>query len=132
METLGQNNKDGTSTAHIVDKDEFEKQTCLTWEHYCEYHKCKNGKYPNSFAWHIDDLKIYDELKELGEFKTTPYCFNGKNIEFKENAFGEFVPQYHDNSFCKVCKYYDGDWGDCNKGFKPLTRPPQSWCYVEE
>lgn len=36
-------------------------------------------------AWHIDDLKIYDEPRELSDF---------------------------------VCR-------------KPLKRPPQSWCYVE-
>lgn len=65
VETLWQNHKDGTSTAHVVDKDIFERLSCMTWEQYCEYHKCKNGKYPNSYAWHIDDLKIYDEPKEL-------------------------------------------------------------------
>ena len=66
--TLWQNNKDKTSTARVVDKDVFEKQTCMTWKQYCEYHKCKNGKYPNSYAWHIEDLKIYKKPKELSEF----------------------------------------------------------------
>lgn len=108
-------------------KDQLLKNACLNDEELCNYIQDKVG-----YAWHIDDLKIYDTPKELSEFKTTPYCFNVKNIEFKENAFGEYVPQYHENSFCKVCKYYDGDWGDCKKSFKPLTRPPQSWCYVEE
>lgn len=92
------------------------------------HHYLKNN---SGYAWHIDNLKIYDKPKELSEFRTTPYCFNVKNIEFKENVFGEYVPQYHENSFCKVCKYYDSDWGDCNKKFKELKRPPQSWCYVE-
>lgn len=68
IETLWQNNKNKTSTAIVVDKAIFEKQTCMTWEQYCEYHKCKNGKYPNSYAWHIDDLKVYDKPKELSEF----------------------------------------------------------------
>lgn len=68
IETLWQNNKNKTSTATVVDKTVFEKQTCMTWKQYCEYHKCKNGKYPNSYAWHIEDLEIYDNLKELSEF----------------------------------------------------------------
>lgn len=68
IETLWQNNKNKTSTATVVDKAIFEKQTCMTWEQYCEYHKCKNGKYPNSYAWHIENLKIYDKPKELSEF----------------------------------------------------------------
>lgn len=89
-------------------------------------------KYNGRYAWHISNLKVYDKSKELSEFRTTPHCFNVKNIDFKENAFGEYIPQYYENSFCKVCKYYDHDWGDCNKGFKELKRPPQSWCYVEE
>ncbi len=111
----------------------FKKNACLDSEQIMNYIGYGNEyKYSKGYAWHIDDLKIYDTPKRLIEFRTTPDCFNTKNIEFKENAFGEFVPQYHDNSFCKVCKYYDGDWGDCKKTFKPLTRPPQSWCYVEE
>lgn len=68
IETLWQNNKNKTSTATVVNKAIFEKQTCMSWEQYCEYHKCKNGKYSNSYAWHIDDLKIYDKPKELSEF----------------------------------------------------------------
>lgn len=113
-----------------VNKDadyEWEKHCCVDYDYILKY-----GRFAPLYAWHIDGLKVYDGPKELGEFRATPDCFNTKNIEFKENAFGEFVPQYHDNSFCKVCKYYDGDWGDCKKTFKQLTRPPQSWCYVEE
>ena len=78
IETLWQNNKNKTSTATVVDKAIFEKQTCMTWEQYCEYHKCKNGKYPNSYAWHIEDLKIYDKPKELSEFThNVPNYSNG-------------------------------------------------------
>ena len=62
------------------------------------------NKYANGkewvYGWHISDIKIYDEPKELGEFYT-----EGKSeIDYK------------------------GDW----LNDKPLTRPPQSWCYVEE
>lgn len=49
-------------------------------------------------AWHIDDLKIYDEPKELSEFT---------------RMISEPFESWHYNHREK------------------LTRPPQSWCYVE-
>ena len=113
IETLWQNNKNKTATACVIDKDVFEKQTCMTWEQYREYHKCKNGKYPNSYAWHIDNLKIYDRPKELSEFKR--YC---NLVHEKENT----------QCFKPLCKNKD----ICNKELLTITRPPQSWCYVEE
>ena len=57
------------------------------------------------YAWHISDLVIYDEPKELSEFWTIK-CTNKK-----------------------------GSCGDCETKpscINPITRPPQSWCYVEE
>ena len=57
------------------------------------------------YSWHISDLKIYDEPKPLGEFKQ-----------------------------CHKCEYYSNCYKheySCN-GVYSLTRPPQSWCYVEE
>lgn len=68
-ETLCRRNKDKTTTMFVVDREKFEKYSCLTWDEYCEYHRPKNGKFSNSYAWHIDDLKIYDKPKELSEFK---------------------------------------------------------------
>ena len=134
VETLWKNNKNKTSTARVIDKDAFEKQTCMTWEQYCEYHKCKNFKYPNSYAWHIDDLKIYDKPKELNEFRPNGRCLQFDKINITKNAFGDYVDDCYKNSFCKsCCKYYNHDFGQCDKPYKAhLTRPPQSWCYVEE
>lgn len=48
--------------------------------------------------WHISDRKIYDEPKELREFRKV--CLNGK---------------------CVDCIYEECE----------ITRPPQSWQYVE-
>lgn len=59
----------------------------------------------NGYAWHISELKIYDKPKELSEFKIG--CKGCKERD-----------TYH-------CKFY------CY-GERPLTRPPQSWQYVEE
>lgn len=56
------------------------------------------------YGWHISDLKIYDKPKELSEFKTG--CKGCKERD-----------TYH-------CKFYC-----CSE--RPLTRPPQSWCYCE-
>ncbi len=58
-------------------------------------------------GWHISNLIIYDEPKELGEFKTL--CTK--------------------NTDCYLCDRYDHIRKDCNS---TITRPPQSWCYVEE
>lgn len=60
------------------------------------------------YAWHISDLKIYDKPKELSEFK--------KLCPIK-------------NKDCPRCEFYSRYEGTCANW---LTRPPQSWCYVEE
>lgn len=114
IETLWQNNKNKTSTATVVDKAIFEKQTCITWEQYCEYHKCKNGKYSNSYAWHIEGLKIYDKPKELSEFRKRNKCH---------------YANYEDFCCFECCTFYD--LGDCDGIYLKIERPPQSWMFVE-
>ncbi len=57
------------------------------------------------YGWHISNLKIYDTPKELKEFRQCHKC---------EHYF-----------YCKAGEY------SCDGAYK-LTRPPQSWCYVEE
>lgn len=67
------------------------------------------------YGWHISDLKIYDTPKELNEFY------------FPHEA-------YYERKRCEGCPYdqvadvnsFDCEWK------RPLTRPPQSWCYVGE
>ena len=66
------------------------------------------------YGWHISDLAIYDKPKELSEFeKPCPY-----------------------DGDCWKCKFYDGgsreELPSCNWEDFELTKPPQSWCYVEE
>ena len=67
------------------------------------------------YLWHISELKIYDEPKELSEFeKPCPYNYD-----------------------CWKCKYYfNGSFDEpphCDlEDFGVIERPPQSWCYVEE
>lgn len=63
--------------------------SCVDYEELALYLGSKDFGY----GWHISDLKIYDDPKELSEFR---HC--GVN--------------YHFNPI--------------------ITRPPQSWCYVEK
>lgn len=70
------------------------------------------------YAWHISDLKIYDKPKEMSEF--------GKECNLD-------CPSVH----CPYWKYQRvnaDEWDyDCTcNNIRPLTHPPQSWCYVEE
>ena len=86
--------------------------TCIT---DLELRRYANGK--DLFLWHISNLVIYDEPKELREFGQE--C----NID---------CPSVR----CPYWKYQRvnaDEWDyDCScNNIKPLKRPPQSWCYVE-
>ncbi len=91
---------------------EIEKQlvgmACLTEE---ELHEYASGQY--CFAWHISDLKIYDKPKKLGNFWKADKCL------------------YATESGCTY-KYHCFRAGQIQRCGETLTRPPQSWCYVEE
>lgn len=91
--------------------------TCLSEEDLHKY----AGIEPLYF-WHISDLKIYDTPKELGEFFTRGEC---------EREFCGGCRNFHRGEGWLDGSYCDED--SCIEwGIKPLTRPPQSWCYVEE
>jgi hypothetical protein len=74
------------------------------------------------YSWDISDLVIYDKPKELSEF-----C-----IQCKEHD--------KDSPRCGKCEYYYyesnesiGFYDECGcDGLRNITRPPQSWCYVNE
>lgn len=84
--------------------DGVEKQACLTQEEIVNYLK------GTGYGWHIVDLRIYDQPRELTEFRRP--CPN--------------------DLYCETCAMYSNNNGICNNGALPLRRPPQSWCYVEE
>lgn len=82
------------------------KKTCLTRQELYIY-----GKEKNLYGWHISDLKIYDKQKKLNEFfKPCPTKEKGDCLSCDCLA---------DNDYGGVCT-------------NNLTRPPQSWMYVEE
>ena len=75
----------------------------------------------NGYGWHISDLKIYDKPKELSEFYSAGWDMP---CEHKKRGFNmDFCMAYENGShFCKELI--------CDK--KRLTRPPQSWQFIEE
>lgn len=79
-------------------------QACLPYEGIAAY----IGREKRGYGWHISNLKIYDPLKELSEFKGL--C----KVE----------------SDCCACPHYNYSKMDCDG--RHIKRPPQSWCYVEE
>lgn len=83
----------------------YEFATCLTYRQVSDY-----GKGKALYGWHISDLKIYDKPKELSEFNRpcsySGLCFSCKRTSFKKDG----------NLLCNT----------------KITRPPQSWMYVEE
>ena len=84
--------------------------TCLTDKEIMDY--LGNGK--TGYGWHISDLIIYDKPKELSDF-------------YKPCIYGE-----ESDVSCFLCDksgYRPDMYIDC---FNKVTRPPQSWCYVEK
>lgn len=84
----------------------FVELGCLTQKEIDEY----QGDKAILYGWHITDLVVYDEPRELMEF-----CRNGE---------------------CAKCGWLEK--GKCYKrveqsGYNKhrVKRPPQSWCYVE-
>lgn len=99
-------------------------RACIHPEDFQNY---ADGKW--LYGWHISDLKIYDKPKELSEFAVADKEAI-QQCEYREQSCYAFTDTgYIKNGF--YCKKKD-DWcfGECKR--KALTRPPQSWCYVEE
>ena len=89
-------------------------QTCLSAAEIRKYANGANGLY----GWHISDLVVYNKPKVLNEFWFPPelYCekerCGGCPYDQVADANGEYS--------------FDCEWK------RPLTRPPQSWCYMVE
>lgn len=82
--------------------------SCLTTNDLWEY-----GSGKTLDGWHISDLIIYDEPRELSDFWKAGKC-----------------PYVTENG----CTYrgHCSRAGQTNRCGEPLARPPQSWCYVEK
>lgn len=85
------------------------KEMCLSAQELFDY----IGVGEHLYAWHISDLKIYgDKPKELSEFRKSGFMTEE-----------EWLFNLYPNTHC----HYDA-WA---KKFE-ITRPPQSYMYVEE
>ena len=62
------------------------------------------------YGWHISNLKIYDHPREMSSFRGA--CKN--------------------DWWCESCVMYSERSGICRNAGLQITRPPQSWRYVEE
>lgn len=106
--------------------DDVEQQACLTREEIVWYLKGVG------YGWHILDLKIYDNPQELSKFRVE----DKPAIKACKHRFRAGQPEY----VARHGGWLQGGWGCTKNGepewcenclTKPLTRPPQSWCYVE-
>ena len=76
------------------------------------------------YGWHISDLKIYDKPKGLDEFRS--YC------KYRNDDGSCRYREVECNSVrFDVNPDYSVNFAECLGG-KPLSRPPQSWRYIEE
>lgn len=88
--------------------------TCLTDQQIIDY--LGNGN--QWYGWHISNLVIYDKPKEIRDF-----CYP--------------TEKYCEKEMCGGCPKdqvmgLDGDYAfDC-EWQRPIKRPPQSWCYVQD
>ena len=83
-----------------LDEKDLLKLSCLTESEIYKY--LNFNKKPCGYAWHIDNLEIFDKPKELSEFKIKHY------------------PQFA--GMVKNESHYE---------LVPLVKSPQSWCYIE-
>lgn len=112
--------------------DEIEELACLSYQEMIEYfykpEELDGKTIKAGTALHITKPKRYDTPKELWEFSRYGY----KKIEHAGSGY-----IFCDNTPCRYCEHGEAIAGlyrppVCRKGGCKVTRPPQSWMYVEE
>ena len=118
-----------TDVMHIAD---MSRLSCVPIDDLLDYlghYVDMNGVDKRLYAWHISNLVIYDKPKELRTFrvidneavKECPYrerIYNNLDLTNGALLLGSYLCRDKTN-WCTKCKT------------KQLTRPPQSWRYVE-
>lgn len=104
-----------------ISNSRIEEYSCLSIDELLRY----KGDNEHIYGWHISDLVIYDKPKELSEFYVEGDCdcMNCRNCAWFDRGNG-----YNVEDDCNLA--YKG--ADEHKSYKPIKRPPQSWCYCEE
>lgn len=108
---------DNETNSYDISDDDL-ALTCLTQEQLWEY-----GKGKTLYGYHITNLKIYDEPKELSDF----YTICNKD-DLDQCGDCKYIEEYGASFPCED----GGGWWCSVDNKKPLTRPPQSWLYCEE
>ena len=94
------------STGYVILRD-----SCLTGKQMVDY----IGDNKIGFAWEISDVVIYDKPKYLSDFYKTCTKKDCDGCEFLHFPLEDWETPYCDT-----------------KERRQITRPPQSWCFVEE
>lgn len=102
---------------YICKDQTYIEQSCIPFDEMFGYLGEEYG-----YGWHISNLVIYDKLKELSEFRSL--C---KEYDKDDPRCGRCEYYYYESN--ESVGFYDECLCD---GMKHITRPPQSWCYVEE
>lgn len=97
---------------------------CLSEKELEDYLGTSNG-----YGWHISDIKIYDIPKVLGEFKRNgEYCDNCTHLEKEIKVCNKYGAYLVTNDWLEW--YFRCD--KCQEQNCQITRPFQSWGYVDE
>lgn len=98
---------------------ELSKQSCLSWN---ELRKYVGQGLKDFYGWHITEPKLFDKPRELREFYTK--CDKTGDCECEDCLHLQVVLSSYpcDDDVYTWC-------GVDNK--KPISRPPQSYCFVE-
>ena len=128
---------DDNGEKHLANANFLLRKSFLSEKQMFDYLYKADRKTGGGWAWHISDLKIYDEPKELSEFwayneelhkrydsEEDFCCYNDTN-EYGE-ALTDCGDAYNNILNCYRC------WEEWSGWCHHVTRPPQSWCYVEE
>lgn len=116
-----------------ISNSRIEEYSCLCIDELLQY----KGNKEEIYGWHISDLVIYDKPRELSEFYK-PLKYDGDGVICgTEKEINDIYEWDCETVFGE--KYPDFDFANCEcencpkaRDFYRLTRPPQSWCYVEE
>ena len=79
------------------------------------------GDNDNLYAWHISEPKIYDQPKEIEHFRSVcRYRNNDGSCQYEKAECGCVKLDFNPDGSINLAECLD-----C------MSRPPQSWCYVE-
>lgn len=98
--------KTGQCAKRTEDEENFPQLSCLTLDEIGDY---AGSEHRILYGWHISDLAIYDEPKPLSEF----------------------IKPCENDLYCESCAMHSEFSGKCGNKALVISRPPQSWCYVE-